>query len=437
MGKKILVVGQGGREHALTWKLTQSPDVDKIYVAPGNPGIARIAETVNISADDIVGLLNFALEQDIDFTVVGPEGPLMAGIVNRFREKGLKIFGPTAQAALLEGSKVFTKNLLKKYNIPTASYEVFTDIDEAREYARNFTDAGKPVVIKADGLAAGKGVVIAVNREEAYEAIDSMMKGLTFGAAGERIVIEEYLVGEEVSFFAISDGRDFVSVLAAQDHKQVFDNDMGPNTGGMGAYTNPPVFTEKLHHEIVDTVIKPVIKAMEAEGCPYQGVLYAGLMITSEGPRVLEFNARFGDPETQVLMPMIKGDILPILEASACGSLADYCRNNPGISEPLYQIEVQEGTCLCVVLASQGYPGTYEKGKIISGLEKLKPDTIVFHAGTKLDNGNLVTDGGRVMAVVAHGTGINDVINYVYDEVKSIHFDGMHYRSDIGRKALK
>lgn len=425
MGKKILVIGQGGREHALVWKLAQSPQVEKIYAAPGNPGMSSLAECIDIQATDIQGLLDFARISEINLTVVGPEAPLVKGIVDEFNKAGMAIFGPSAAAARLEGSKVFSKNLFKKYGIPTAGYEVFDDIKAAQTCARKYIEAGQTVVIKADGLAAGKGVIIASNQAEADEAIRDIMQDKSFGDAGDRVVIEEFLAGEELSFFVISDGQDFVSLLSAQDHKRIFDNDQGPNTGGMGAYTNPPLYTPELHQRIITEVIKPTIAAMQKEGCPYQGVLYAGLMITSEGPKVLEYNARFGDPETQVLMPMIKGDLLPILEASAAGNLKDQVA------------EINTGACVGVVLASGGYPGSYSKGKIITGLDKLEAETIVFHAGTALKQGQLVTDGGRVLAVVSRGTSFADAIQKVYQEVAKISFEGMHYRNDIGHRALR
>lgn len=425
MGKKLLLIGQGGREHALAWKLAQSAEIETLYVAPGNPGIAAIAECIPIGINEIDSLLEFALSQRIDLTVVGPEAPLMVGIVDRFREAGLKIFGPTTAASRLEGSKVFAKNLLKKYGIPTADYTVCERLDMAYASARIYTEQGKAVVIKADGLAAGKGVTVAANWEEASQAIDSMMKDKSFGQAGERLLVEECLLGEEVSFFAICDGKDYISLLAAQDHKRVFDNDQGPNTGGMGAYVNPPVFDQELQRQVIKNIIEPVIKAMAEEGCPYQGVLYAGLMITAEGPKVLEFNARFGDPETQVLMPMIKGDILPVLEAAASGKLGDL------------QLEIEEGSCVAVILASAGYPGDYEKGKIIKGLDRLEPETLVFHAGTSRKDENLVTAGGRVLAVVCRGQDMRAARDRVYQEVKKIEFDGMHYRQDIGVKAMQ
>lgn len=425
MGKRILVIGQGGREHALIWKLKQSPGIDKLYAAPGNPGIAALAECIDIKAEQSEQLLKWAQQNAIDLTIVGPEIPLMEGIVDKFTAAGLKIFGPSAAAARLEGSKIFAKNLFKKYGIPTAQFEVFDNFDAARAYAYELIKKGKPVVIKADGLAAGKGVVIASVWQEADQALNSMMKERSFGVAGDRVIIEEFLTGEEVSFFAISDGKNFVPLIAAQDHKQIFDDDKGPNTGGMGAYVNPPVFTRELEALAAEQVIKPVIAALDAEGCTYKGVLYAGLMITDEGPKVLEFNARFGDPETQVVMPMIKGDLLPLLEASVNGELENY------------RAEIESGNCVCVVLASQGYPGPYQKGQLIEGLEDLDGDTIAFHAGTCINDGRLYTNGGRVLAVVCRGADINDARNKAYDEVKKINFTGMHYRTDIARKALQ
>jgi len=425
MGKRILVIGSGGREHALVWKLAQSPEVDKIYVAPGNPGMEQLAECIDIAVTDIDALCNFAQNQGISLTVVGPEAPLTLGIADRFQDEGLSIFGPSAAAARLEGSKVFSKNLFKKYGIPTARFEVFDDVDQAKAYARQLIDAGGGAVVKADGLAAGKGVVVAASFAEAAEAIDSIMTDKTFGEAGDKVLIEECLQGEELSFFAISDGQNYVSLLAAQDHKRVYDHDEGPNTGGMGAYTNPPLYTSELKEQILREVIEPTIAAMQQEGCPYQGVLYAGLMITAEGPKVLEYNARFGDPEAQVLMPMIKGDLLPILEAAARGELSNQT------------VEINAGACVGVVLAAGGYPASYQKGQEISGLEQVNADTIVFHAGTALKNGQLVTAGGRVMAVVVRADSIAAAIQKVYQEIEKINFADMHFRHDIGQKALR
>lgn len=424
MGKKVLLVGQGGREHALAWKIAQSPQLEKLYAAPGNPGIAKLAECVDIEAADVEKLLEFALAEHIDITVVGPEVPLIAGIADRFREKGLLVFGPSAVAAQLEGSKVFTKNLFRKYGIPTAEYETFSEVEKARSYMKTVTDQGKPVVVKADGLAAGKGVIVASNYEEASMALDTIMNDREFGSAGDQVVIEECLFGQEVSYFVITDGRDYISLVSAQDHKQVYDQDKGPNTGGMGAYLNPPIFTPELEQQVITTIIEPVIRAMAEEGCLYQGVLYAGLMITEQGPKVLEFNARFGDPETQAIMPMIRGDILPLFEAAASGRLKD-CR-----------LEIEPGTCVCVVLASGGYPGSYEKGKLIQGLESVDSSTLVFHAGTMEKEGQYYSSGGRVLAVVSRGQDMKTAIKKVYQEVTKVHFDNMHYRKDIGARAL-
>lgn len=424
MGKKILVIGQGGREHALVWKLAQSEVVEKIYAAPGNPGMAGLAECEDIEADDLSEILFFAWSKKIDLTVVGPEVPLMAGIVELFHDHDLQIFGPTSSAARLEGSKVFAKNLLRKYNIPTAAYETFERLEPALQYALTFVENNRRVVIKADGLAAGKGVVIASTQAEVEAALVSMMKDRQFGAAGDKVVIEEFLEGEEVSFFAISDGQNYLPLIAAQDHKQVYDNDQGPNTGGMGAYVNPPVYTPELHQEVLEKVIEPVIAAMQAEGCPYQGVLYAGLMITADGPKVLEFNCRFGDPETQAIMPMLDGDLLPVLEASAQGSIKDL------------QMGLKPGNCVCLVLASGGYPESYQKGFPIEGLDKVDSETLVFHAGTAKKSGQIVTNGGRVLNVVSTGATIREAIDKVYREAAIIDFENMHYRRDIGHKAL-
>lgn len=425
MGKKILVVGSGGREHALVWKLAQSPEVEKIYAAPGNPGMAKLAECINIAVTDIEALCSFAQTEEISLTVVGPEVPLTLGIVDKFKAQGLEIFGPSAAAARLEGSKVFSKNLFKKYDIPTARFDVFTEADKARDFARSLYESGVGAVVKADGLAAGKGVIVAADYAEAEAAIDSILMDKSFGSAGDQVLIEECLLGEELSFFAISDGKNYLPLLAAQDHKRIFDNDEGPNTGGMGAYTNPPLYTPALKEQILKEVIEPTIDAMEKEGCPYQGVLYAGLMITADGPKVLEYNARFGDPEAQVLMPMIKSDLLPVLEAAARGELANQA------------IEINEGACVGVVLASGGYPGSYENGKVITGLDQLQDEIILFHAGTAMKEGQLVTAGGRVMAVVVREESIPKAIEKVYKEIDKIHFEQMQYRRDIARKALR
>jgi len=419
---KVLIVGGGGREHALAWKISQSPRVKKIFCGPGNAGIAQLAECVNIADSNIPAILDLVRREKIDLTVVGPEIPLVAGLVDALEKEGYPVFGPRQRAAEIEGSKVLAKEIMQKYGLPTARYAVFNNAGQAKDYIKQLAS---PCVIKADGLAAGKGVVVAANQADAEEAICSIMQDKSFGESGDQVVVEECLIGEELSFFAISDGQDFVSLLSAQDHKRVFDNDEGPNTGGMGAYTNPPLYTAELHRQILEQVIKPTIQAMRQEGCPYQGVLYAGLMITADGPKVLEYNARFGDPETQVLMPMLKGDLLPILEASAQGTLRD-C-----------SIATNPGACVGVVVASGGYPAVYQKGKAISGLDTIENETMIFHAGTAIQDGQLVTDGGRVLAVVSRGETTAAAIEKVYQEVAKLNFEGMHYRRDIGRRALR
>ncbi len=425
MGNKVLIIGQGAREHAIAWKLSQSPEIMSLYAAPGNPGIASAATCIDIAVDDIDALLKWALENDIDLTVVGPEVPLTKGIVDRFRTAGLNIFGPTAAAAQIESSKAFAKQLFKKYGIPTAEFEVFTSIDEARKYAHTYTDQNKPVVVKADGLAAGKGVIIANDTEEAETALNSMLIDKTFGGAGNKVVIEEFMTGEEVSYFVICNGSEYISIMSAQDHKRIFDQDKGPNTGGMGAYVNPPFFTKEIKERVESEIIMPVIKAMELEGCPYQGVLYAGLMLTADGPKVLEFNARFGDPETQVLMPMLKSDLYPVLLA------ASKCESFAGID-----LEIYEGSCLGVVLASGGYPDLFAKGLLVSGLNEVDSNVQVFHAATKYDNGQLVTNGGRVFSVVSRGSSLKDAAEKAYAQIPKIVFKDMHYRKDIGARAI-
>lgn len=422
MGKKVLVIGQGAREHAIAWKLSKSPEVEKVYAAPGNAGIAGIADCFDISVDDFPELIYLAESRGIDLTVVGPEVPLTLGIVEAFEARNLKIFGPRSDAARIEGSKVFAKNLMKKYGIPTADFVVFENLPEARAYVR---EKGAPIVIKADGLAAGKGVVVAGTLEEADSALFAMLENQVFGEAGQRVVIEECLSGQEVSVFAICDGHTALFMAAAQDHKRVYDGDKGPNTGGMGAYSPPPVYTPELHEQVMREIIQPTVKALEAEGCPYKGILYAGLMITEKGPRVLEFNARLGDPEAQVVLPLLEGDLLPLLEAAVEGRLNEV------------SIRTKDQTCVCVVLASGGYPGSYEKGHLIEGLEKLSPETLVFHAGTRRVGSKLVTDGGRVLSIVTLAPTIMEAVNKVYREIPLVHFEGMHYRRDIAARALK
>ncbi|HEX9020793.1 MAG TPA: phosphoribosylamine--glycine ligase, partial [Nitrospirota bacterium] len=398
---KVLVVGGGGREHALVWKVSQSPKVTKIYAAPGNAGIAGIAECAPVKADDIPGLLAFAKSRAIDLTIVGPEGPLSMGIVDEFTGAGLRIFGPSGKAAEIEASKRFSKDLMKKYHIPTAEYGVFTDKAAAEAYVR---EKGAPIVVKADGLAAGKGVVVAETVDEALKAIDLIMSHKAYGAAGDRVVIEECLKGEEASFMAFSDGKTVAPMASSQDHKRVFDADRGPNTGGMGAYSPAPIVTEKLVRKVMDTIMVPTVRAMEKEGRLFKGVLYAGLMIHGGEAKVLEFNARFGDPETQPVMARLDTDLIEIIEAILDGRL-----------EKL-DIKWKPESAVCVVMASGGYPGNYEKGKEIKGLEKAagRRGVMVFHSGTAFKDGKVVTDGGRVLGVTGLGPVVAAAIDTAY-----------------------
>ena len=419
---KVLVVGGGGREHALVWKLRQSPCVHKIFCAPGNAGIARHAECVKIAAEDVENLLSFARQEKIDLTVVGPEAPLTAGIVDTFRQHRLDIFGPAARAAAIEGSKAWAKELMAKYGIPTPEFSVFDNPEEARRYV---LEHGAPLVVKADGLASGKGVKVCRTVEEALAAVADLMERKVFGKAGERVVVEEFLTGEEVSVLAFTDGKAVLPLLAAQDHKRVYDGDQGPNTGGMGAYAPAPACSERIYEEVRQKILVPVVEGLAREGCPYCGVLYAGLILTRDGPKVLEFNARFGDPEAQPLLMLCRTDLVEIMEAVLAGRLAGF------------EIRWAEGAAVCVVLASGGYPGPYEKGKVISGLEEVPEDIVVFHAGTALADGRLVTAGGRVLGVTALAKSIPEAINRAYEGVKCISFEGMHYRRDIGQKALR
>lgn len=418
---KVLVVGGGGREHALVWKISQSPRVSEIFCAPGNAGIARLARCVDIAADDVNGLLEFALREKIELTVVGPEAPLTMGAVDAFEKAGLGVFGPTARAAAIEGSKVLAKEIMVKYNIPTAGYASFDNLSRAEEYINQH---GAPCVVKADGLAAGKGVIVASTREEALEAVRLIMSQREFGAAGDRVVIEECLVGEEASILAFTDGETVVPMLPAQDHKQVYDGDKGPNTGGMGAYAPAPVCTPEILNFALEKILVPMVKAMASEGRPYRGVLYAGLMITSRGPRVLEFNARFGDPEAQPVLMLLETDLVDIMEAIIQRRLGSV------------DIKWKRGASVCVVLASGDYPGSYAKGDVITGLETEMPGLTVFHAGTALKDGRVVTAGGRVLGVTALGDDIPGAIEKAYAGVRNISFSGMHHRTDIGRKAL-
>jgi phosphoribosylamine---glycine ligase len=421
---KVLVVGGGGREHALIWKIAQSPEVTKIFCAPGNAGISQQAALVPIKADDLKGLLAFALKEEIDLTVVGPEDPLTRGIVDLFEAEGLAIFGPSKRAAEIEGSKAFAKEIMRKYRIPTAAYGVFQKRDEAISYLHKM---GVPIVVKADGLAAGKGVIICNAIEEAIRAVDQIMVEKAFGDAGEKVVLEECLVGEEASYIAFTDGRTIIPMASSQDHKAVLDGDQGPNTGGMGAYSPAPVVTEQVHERILKEVLEPMVQGMREEGRPYKGALYAGLMIRDGQIRVLEFNARFGDPETQPTLMRMKGDIVPVLEACISGNLSD-CR-----------IEWDRRPAVCVVMASGGYPNAYEKGKTIRGLNEVSTlkDVFVFHAGTAMKGGEVVTNGGRVLGVTGLGNNIGEAIDHTYQAVKKISWEGVHYRKDIGAKASR
>jgi phosphoribosylamine--glycine ligase len=420
---KVLVVGGGGREHALVWKVAQSPKVTKIYAAPGNAGIAGLAECVAIKAEDIPGLLAFARSRKIDLTIVGPEGPLSRGIVDEFSKAGLRIFGPSGKAAEIEGSKRFSKDLMKKYRIPTAEYDVFTDRAAAEAYVRK---KGAPIVVKADGLAAGKGVVVAESVDEALKALDLIMVQKAFGSAGDRVVIEECLRGEEASFMAFSDGKTVVPMASSQDHKRIFDEDKGPNTGGMGAYSPAPIVTMKLEQSVMEKIMIPTVRAMEQEGRLFKGVLYAGLMIHNGEAKVLEFNARFGDPETQPIVARLDTDLIEIIEAILNGTLSKL------------EIKWKPESAVCVVMASGGYPGNYEKGKVIIGLEKAakQKGVIVFHSGTALKDGSIVTDGGRVLGVTGLGPAVASAIDNAYVGVREISFAGAQFRKDIGARAL-
>ena len=415
----ILVIGSGGREHALFWKLSESPQTERIYAIPGNPGMG---EMTDIAVTDNAAILQFAKEKDIGLVVVGPEVPLMNGLVDDLEAAGIPAFGPRANAAEIEGSKSFAKDLMKKYGIPTARYEVFAEAEAARAYIRS---EGTPIVVKADGLAAGKGVVVAMTEQEALDAVDAIMENNSFGDAGEHVVIEEFMEGEEASLLAFTDGTVIRPMISAQDHKRAFDGDKGPNTGGMGTYAPAPVMTPELTERAVEEILKPTISAMEKEGRAYRGCLYLGLMITADGPKVVEFNARFGDPETQVVLPLLDGDLVQIMHACAGGTLADV------------PIRWKDCAAVCVVLAAGGYPASYEKGNEIYGIgnaEKL--GALVFHAGTAKKNGKIVTNGGRVLGVVGMGKDIASAVQSAYDAVDQISFKGEYHRKDIAHRAL-
>jgi phosphoribosylamine--glycine ligase len=419
---RILVVGSGGREHALVWKLAQSPRAEKIFCAPGNAGIARQAECVPVSASDLPALAEFAEREKIDLTVVGPELPLANGIVDAFQERGLRAFGPTRAAALLESSKIWCKQLLSQHGIPTGAFVPFDDYEQAVSYVEV---QDPPIVVKADSLAAGKGVTVARSLEEAKAALHAAMVDGVFGEAGRRVIVEEFLSGQEVSVEAICDGENLYPLAAAQDHKPVFDNDEGPNTGGMGCYSPVPLLTDDLFEEAMETIMRPTVAAMREEGRPYVGCLYGGLILTDEGLQVLEFNCRFGDPESQVVLPRLEADLADVLEAAIAGQLPDQSGNRG------------KGAAVCVVMASGGYPGEYETGKLIRGLEELEgaPDVVVFHAATKATDEGLITAGGRVLGVTGLGDDLPQAIETAYRAVESIEFEGAHFRRDIGRRS--
>jgi phosphoribosylamine---glycine ligase len=421
---KVLVVGSGAREHCLVDKLFQSPKVDKIYIAPGNGGTSQLGENIDIKADDVESLVEFAAAKGIGLTVVGPELSLAKGIVDKFKDKKLKIFGPSQELAKLESSKVFAKELMEKYNIPTANFKVFNKADSAKEYLEKINF---PVVVKADGLAAGKGVIVCENKGEAKTAIETLMTEKRFGQAGNTLIIEDCLTGQELSILAFSDGETILPLVASQDHKRVFDNDRGPNTGGMGAYAPTPLLDKQGFDQIIDSVFYPLITGLKKENKLYRGILYAGLMLTDNGPRVLEFNVRFGDPEAQVVLPKLKGDLADIILKTIEGRLSEV------------KISWDSRACICVVLASGGYPNKYQKGKEIRGLEiaQSQEDILVYHAGTKKEAGKILTNGGRVLSVVGLGSTIKKTKEKVYQAVKKISFEGMQYRTDISDKALK
>lgn len=414
---KILVVGGGGREHAICWKLSNEDNVEKIYCAPGNAGISQVAECIAIGDSDIDKLIDFVKENNIDLTVVGPEVPLVKGIVDRFEEEGLKIFGPNKECAQLEGSKSFSKDFMVKHNIPTAKYKEYTEIDKAISEIDSF---GYPVVIKADGLAAGKGVVILENKEDALDALKEMMLDKKFGEAGNKIVVEEFLKGVETSILAFVDNNTIIPMVSAKDHKKVYNNEQGPNTGGMGTFSPSEIYTDDLEKEIREKVLDRTLYGLKKDGLKFKGILFIGLMITKDGAKVLEYNVRFGDPETQSVLFRLDTDLNKIMTSIIDNKLAEI------------KIKYKSEQAVCVMLTSGGYPDSYEKGKVITGLENLDKDIVVFHSGTKLVDEKLVTNGGRVIGITAKANTVKDAANKVYENIKKIDFEGMHYRTDIG-----
>ncbi len=423
---RVLIVGGGGREHTLAWKLAQSPLLEKLYCAPGNAGIASVAECIEIADDDPESLKKWALDQKIDLTVVGPEAPLVLGIADSFREAGMKVFGPDSKGAMLEGSKVWAKRKMKEWGIPTAGFTIFDDFDDARRHLARFY--GEPVVVKADGLAAGKGVFVAAGPDEAEQALYDIMVDRAFGEAGNRVVIENCLIGEEVSVLAVTDGKKLVVLPSSQDHKAIGEGDKGLNTGGMGAYSPAPVYTEELARRTEEQVFQPLLKGFNSSGIDFRGVIYAGLMVSDREFNVLEFNVRFGDPETQAILPRMQSDLLPLLAAAADGDLKDI--------KPQWK----DDPAVCVVLASGGYPGSYKTGIPIEGLEKAEAEgdgkVAVFHAGTTVENGRLVTAGGRVLGVTAWDSDLPKALKRVYRAVDQIEFEGRYFRRDIAHRAM-
>ena len=415
---KVLVVGGGGREHAICHALSKSPKVDKIWCAPGNGGISSIAECVDIKATDIEKMVAFAKENKPNLVMVAPDDPLALGMVDALENAGIRAFGPHKNAAIIEGSKSFAKDLMKKYNIPTANYAVFDDSAKAIEYIK---EQGAPIVVKADGLALGKGVTVAMTEEDAINAVKDAMDGGAFGSAGAKVVIEEFLTGPEVSVLAFTDGKTIKTMPSAQDHKRAYDHDKGPNTGGMGAFSPSRMYTDEIAKTCMDTIFRPTIDAMAKEGRTFKGVIYFGLMLTPKGPKVIEYNARFGDPETQAVLSRLETDIFDIFNAVIDGTLENI------------DIKWSDNAACCVCMASGGYPASYEKGKVITGLENVT-ESMVYHAGTKLDNGVMVTNGGRVLGVTSNAKTLDEAIQKAYADVKKIHFDGVHFRTDIGVK---
>ena len=413
---RILVVGGGGREHAICWKLSKEANVEKIYCAPGNAGISNVAECIDIGDSDIENLLKFAKENQIDLTIVGPEIPLVAGIVDAFEKEGLKIFGPNKKCAQLEGSKSFSKDFMIRHNLPTAKYKEYTDLDEAISEIDSF---GYPVVIKADGLAAGKGVVIPENREDAITTLKEMMSDKKFGKAGDKIVVEEFLNGIETSILAFVDNDTIVPMVSSKDHKKVFEGEAGLNTGGMGTFSPSEIYTDELAKEVQEKILDKTLEGFKKDNLNYKGILFVGLMITEDGPKILEYNVRFGDPETQSVLFRLDTDLNKIIIAILENNLKDI------------EINYSKEEAICVMLTSGGYPESYEKGKVISGLENLDSDIVVFHSGTKFDNGNIVTNGGRVIGITAKGKTVKEAGEKVYENIKKINFEGMHYRKDI------